>query len=359
MIRVGHVLPFMGVGGAEQMVLDLCKFRDQAKFDCIVISSQETIMADEIREAGTPVYIGESYYRPAMEWADILNLHCIAYHSDWYEMLRLSGKPYVITLHWLSEMPRLPAITICTSFHTYRIQKDKARFVVIPNGIDLSRFSPRLNGGVHPSKMERQALRKLQASEKLEQNFAQAFSKGLSANTREEVTITRVCRPSRCALYFWTAMYEVLDHYPQARLWIVGNPDHLGKSSDKIRFFGIRRDIPDILAETDIFAYTPCPDSGSMDLVTMEASAMGVPCVVTDVNAVRESVEQGKNGFLVPYGDVDAFVQKVEMLIEDASLRAQMGQTAIRIAQERFDIRRVARSYEAVYEAVLDVYQGH
>jgi glycosyltransferase involved in cell wall biosynthesis len=153
-------------------------------------------------------------------------------------------------------------------------------------------------------------------------------------------------------------MRKVLNRYPQARLWIVGNGDGFVGSTKIARFFGIRRDIPEILAGTDVFAYAPYPNTGSNDLVVMEASAMGVPCVVSDVNAVRESVENGQNGFLTPYGDEDTFAQKVGMLVEDTSLRNRMGQIAIRIAQGRFDMRRVARRYEDIYRSVLNVSQN-
>jgi len=322
MIRVAHILPYMGVGGCENSVLMHCKFRNRAEFDYVVIALREGTMTSEIRQTGTPVYTEEAYYRAAIRWSDIVNLHWGYYDPYWHALVQSSGKPYVTTLHGTSEMPKLPAITICTSVHVYLRQKDKRRFVVVPNGTDLSRFSPR------------------------------------PKQQREEVIITRVCRPSRCALYFWTAMEKVLERYPQTRLWIVGNKSNVGRSSERVRFFGIRRDVPEILAETDIFAYTPYPGIGSSDLVVMEASAMGVPCVVSDVNTVRESVEQGQNGFLTPFGDADAFAQKVGMLVEDASLRAQMSQTAIRIARERFDMRCITRRYEAIYRVVLDAYQS-
>jgi glycosyltransferase involved in cell wall biosynthesis len=322
MIRITHVLPFKGVGGTEQMVLNLCKFRNRTGFDCAVAMPGEGLMADEIRKTGVRVYTGWPSYHAAMNWADIVNLHWLDHRSDLHSLVESSRKPYVTTLHWASEMPDLPALTICTARYTYQIQRSKHRFVVIPNGVDLSQFYPR------------------------------------PRQHRKEVIITRVCRPVKCALYFWTAMREVLDRYSQARLWIVGNEDGFVGTTDIARFFGIRRDIPEILAETDIFAYTPYPDTGSNDLVVMEASAMGVPCVVSDVNAVRESVENGKNGFLTPYGDKDAFAHKVEMLVENASLRKQMGQIAIRIAQERFDMHRVARCYEDIYRSVLNFSQN-
>jgi glycosyltransferase involved in cell wall biosynthesis len=189
---------------------------------------------------------------------------------------------------------------------------------VIPNGVDLSRFAP---------PRERQ---------------------------REEVILTRVCRPTKCAFYFWLAMKKVLDRWPQTRLWIVGNDEDGQSDSDRICFLGLRRDIPEILAETDIFVYTPYPKWGTRDLVVMEASAAGVPCVVSDVNAVRTSVEDGVNGFLTPFAAESGFVEKVGLLVEDPALRARMSRAAVQLARERFDIRDVVRRYEVVYRAVLD-----
>ena len=320
MIRIAHILPFTGVGGTEHMVLNLCKFSDRTRFECVVAAPEEGVAADEIRKTGTSVYTGQLSHYIAMRRADLINLHWGVFHNHWYALLQSFGKPYVTTLHAASQLPKLPFTTICTALHTYRIQKYKSQCIAIQNGIDLSRFTPR------------------------------------PKQQREEVIITRVCRSVRCALYFWPAMRRVLNRYPQTRLWIVGNEDGIGRSTERVRFLGIRRDIPDILAETDIFAYTPYPTDGSSDLVVMEASAMGVPCVVSDANAVNESVEHEQNGFLTPFGDVEAFVQKIGMLVEDVSLRSRMGQTGIRIAQERFDMSRIARSYEDVYLKVLDAY---
>ncbi len=322
MIRVTHILPFRDVGGTEQMVLSLCKLSNREEFDCAVAMPGEGLMADEIRKTGTIVHTGWPSYHAAMNWADIVNLHWLDYRPDLHSLVQSSRKPYVTTLHGASEMPELPALTICTARHTYQIQRNRGRFVMVPNGVDLSRFSPR------------------------------------PRRHKKEVIITRVCRPVRCALYFWTAMRKVLNRYPEARLWIVGNDDGFVGSTEIARFFGIRRDIPEILAETDIFAYAPYPDTGSSDLVVMEASAMGVPCVVSDVNAVSESVENEQNGFLTPYGDEDMFAQKIGMLVEDTNLRKRMSQIAIRIAQERFDMRRVARSYEDIYRSVLNLSQN-
>jgi glycosyltransferase involved in cell wall biosynthesis len=322
MIRVAHVLPGMSVGGTEQMVLELCRHRDRSCFESVVAAPTEGVIANEIRETGTPVYTGPASVRAAAHHADLINLHWLGYDPALLAQVQAEGKPYVTALQVAVVLPWIPALTICSSEHAFQIQEHPNRCVVIPNGVDVSRFSPQRKP------------------------------------RREEIILTRVCRPPKCAIYFWEAMKQVLDRFPQTRLWIVGNPDSCRTDSNRINFLGVRRDIPQILAETDIFVYTPYPGAGSLDLVPMEASAAGVPCVLSDVSAVRPLVDQGKNGFLTPYGDVDAFVDKVSLLIQDADLRARMSRMAIQIARERFDIRAVVRRYEVVYRIVLEAYQS-
>jgi glycosyltransferase involved in cell wall biosynthesis len=321
MIRIAHLLTGIWVGGSEQMVLEFCQHRDRMEFECVVAAPTAGVIADEIRRAGTPVYTGPTALQDAVREADLINLHWCHYVPSMLALVQAAARPYVITLHWPVRLPKLPGVKICTSDYACEVQEHKDCCVVIPNGVDLSRFAP---------PRERQ---------------------------REEVILTRVCRPPKCALYFWVAMKQILNRYPQTQLWIVGNDGDCRSDSDQVRFLGLRRDIPEILAETDIFVYTPYPRSGTRDLVVMEASAAGVPCVVSDVNAVCTSVEDGVNGFLTPFESEKEFVEKVGLLVEDAALRARMSCAAVQLARERFDIRDVVRRYEVVYRAVLDAYQ--
>jgi glycosyltransferase involved in cell wall biosynthesis len=276
------------------------------------------VIADELQQSGIPVSTGPSSFWAAARDADLLNLHWSGYDPRLFSFLWQTGKPLVTTLHSNAVLPELPALTICVSEHAFRRQTDPARCVLIPNGVDLSRF------------------------------------RAEPKPPRDKIVITRICRPPKCALYFWSAMKRVLDRYPQAELRIVGDTGMAPSDSDRIRFLGLRRDIPEILADTDIFVYTPYKDVGSHDLVILEASAAGVPCVVSNVDAVRESVIEGKNGFLTPFGDVDAVVDRVGRLVRDGRLRARMGRAAAALARERFDIAAVARRYEIVYQTLLD-----
>lgn len=68
---------------------------------------------------------------------------------------------------------------------------------------------------------------------------------------------------------------------------------------------------------------------------------MGRPVITTDVPGCRDTVVDGENGFLVRPRDVDALVEAMECFIRDPSLIPRMGACSRRMAEEKFDVRKV------------------
>ena len=121
----------------------------------------------------------------------------------------------------------------------------------------------------------------------------------------------------------------------------------------QIKSLGIRSDIPEILAQTDIFAYTPYPKTGTFDLVVLEAMAMGVPCVLSDVECVNEAVTHEREGLLVPFGDGEAFAKALNLLIKNEKYRIQLRQNALKKIKE-FDITHIAQRYDDLYSLIIN-----
>jgi glycosyltransferase involved in cell wall biosynthesis len=63
--------------------------------------------------------------------------------------------------------------------------------------------------------------------------------------------------------------------------------------------------------------------------------------VTTDTPGCRETVVHGVNGFLVPVKDVSALARAMESFLQDPSLIGPMGLQSRRMAEERFDVRKV------------------
>lgn len=110
--------------------------------------------------------------------------------------------------------------------------------------------------------------------------------------------------------------------------------------------------MPDMYALMDVFAL-PSYREG-FPRAPMEASAMGVPCVVTNVRGCREAVEHERNGLIVPLRDVDALAEALIRLLRDHDRRRAMGDAGRRMAYEQFDERLVFQRVLAAYHRLLN-----
>ena len=88
------------------------------------------------------------------------------------------------------------------------------------------------------------------------------------------------------------------------------------------------------LAEFDLLALPSYAETFGMSLV--EAMGLGIPVVAASSGGVPYVVRNGVDGFLIDAGDVDALARKLESLVDDCSLRLQMGLAAWMGCKERF-----------------------
>ncbi len=102
---------------------------------------------------------------------------------------------------------------------------------------------------------------------------------------------------------------------------------------------GMREDIPVMLAAMDIFCL-PSYREG-MPRTIIEAMMMAKPVVATNIRGSREEVVQGVTGLLVPTKDANALVRALERLIQDAALRAGMGQAGRERALALYDEQKI------------------
>ena len=116
----------------------------------------------------------------------------------------------------------------------------------------------------------------------------------------------------------------------------------------RVHVLGHREDVPDLLAASDLFAF-PSLFEGLGGSV-LEAMALGLPIVASDLPAVREIVEEGKNALLVPVEDQDELAEAIDRILQDRSLARAFGQRSREIFLERFTSTRST-------EAMIDLYR--
>ncbi len=115
--------------------------------------------------------------------------------------------------------------------------------------------------------------------------------------------------------------------------------EELAAAAGDVVVTGWREDVRDLLALLDVFVLASHREG--LPRSAIEAAAMGLPLVVTDIRGCREVVRPGIEGVLVPPGDGDLLAEAIGSLLADPATRERMGSAARARAEDQFDERRV------------------
>ncbi|PSL44904.1 glycosyltransferase involved in cell wall biosynthesis [Chitinophaga niastensis] len=175
---------------------------------------------------------------------------------------------------------------------------------------------------------------------------AQAFKEKYNIADEEVV----LCFVGRLAFYKGinelVAAFEILTQkYNKLRLVLVGpaedinplNKETIALMNDLpgIISTGHQDDIRPYLAAADIFVFPSYREGFPQSL--MQACAMGLPCITTDINGCNEMVFNGVNGSLIPAKHVAAIVDACEVLIADKTKRLQLGKNSRAYIEDNFE----------------------
>ncbi len=276
---------------------------------------------------------------------------------------RLAGVPLVVnTQHGLYAQPsdrwqrRLPVYAaerlaaafghlelvqnpedVDTLVHRLRIPARRVR--LLGNGIDLTRFD--LSVRRDHARVEHRA------------------SWGVGDDEVVVGMVGRLVREKGIVELF-EAAHRLRASHPQVRFVIVGPTDE-GKAdavdaatveraiADGVVFTGARTDMPECYAAFDMFLTASWREGFPRS--AMEAAAMGLATVATDIRGNRQVIDDGVTGVLVPVRDAAALATAVADLAEDAERRAVMGAAARARAAEHFDQQRVIDISLAAYRS--------
>jgi glycosyltransferase involved in cell wall biosynthesis len=118
--------------------------------------------------------------------------------------------------------------------------------------------------------------------------------------------------------------------------------------NDDVQWLGLRHDIPDLLAVSDVFALPTYLREG-IPRVLFEAGALKLPLITTDTPGCRETVLDGENGFLIPPRSSAALTEAVLKLLESPERRQEMGQRSYELMKNRFELTIVSAAYVELY----------
>jgi glycosyltransferase involved in cell wall biosynthesis len=223
-----------------------------------------------------------------------------------------------------------------------RIGVPERKLTLLGNGIDLGRFDP----------------------SRITDTEARAARAELGAVSPDDVVVGLVGRLVREKGYaeVFAAASQLRNRLPNLRFAVIGDDDHAKEDAldagDRaradaagVRFLGGRSDVDRLYAAMDI--YVLASHREGFPRSAMEAAAMGVPVIATDIRGCRQVVEPGTTGLLVPARDSSALAAAIESLAVDPILRTQLGIAGRAKALREFDERRCIAITLERYRALL------
>ena len=150
---------------------------------------------------------------------------------------------------------------------------------------------------------------------------------------------------------FLAAAAPLKEDFPDLSIQVVGwyKEGHplVEQYQRQVTFTGLRDDIPDILATSDIFVLPSYSEGLSNAL--MEAMSSSCACIATDVGGNAFLIQNAVSGFLFTPGDREALRAHIRRLLEDKAKRRSLGDAARKRIEETFSWEVVGKKYEALF----------
>jgi N-acetyl-alpha-D-glucosaminyl L-malate synthase BshA len=255
-------------------------------------------------------------------------------HGTDITLVGLDPSFYEITRFGLLESDLLTAVSTHLANQTRHDFGIDRAVEVVPNFVDATRF--------HPSRRD-EALRATLLGD-------EEFLIGHLSNFRAVKRVNDVVR-----------VFHGIQEQVSARLVLIGDgPERESVANlagelgiqEKVQFLGFYRDVPELLAQLDLFILPS--DYESFGLAALEAMACGVPVVAANAGGLPEVIEDGVSGALSPPRDVASMVARSLALLQNGARRAAMSRAARIRAEEVFPRHRALDRYEQLYHGVLD-----
>jgi glycosyltransferase involved in cell wall biosynthesis len=377
-IVVVHVAESLGRGGAERNLVDRIVTGDQGRFVHHVVSLMaDDALASELRVAGATLHLFagrglRDLPRLMLRLTVLLRrlrpdvVHTQLVTADIAGRLAslLAGRPPVVsTLQNMPYDPRAQGSELPRGWRGGLVKRadrllgrwTRTRFVavssavrdsyvsalgipperteVIYNAVDISALRARAE---HPSAGPGlRAELDLAPGRRLIVNVARHVpQKGL------EYLIDSLSRPPLRGIDCGLALVGVGGGTPALRSRV-----EAAGLGDRVRFLGRREDVAAILAAADVFAFPSLYEG--LPVALLEALALGVPAVASDIPEIRE-VASESGASLVPPANADALAVALAAILQDPVLASRRREEGPRLIRERFDLRRTTGRFEAV-----------
>lgn len=369
-IKIIYLINSLYSGGAQMMLYRLLQGLDRGRFDpeVIVLLDLEGPIRRQIEELNIPVSVLK--FKSKLDFAQLVRLarmiregqpdilHTQLFASDIIGRLlgHLARVPVVITSirnSYYGGSFRDLALRFTERFadRTTIVSEDAARQFIARRVVPAANLRV-IHNGIDPDSF----IAGLSLNQKLELRN----NLGLPVNSILLLCVGSLTEQKGYSDLF-RAFQLISDKWPAANLVIAGGgplKNNLSTSiaelnlSDRIMMIGRSDQVPRLMAASDIFVLSSLWEG--LPGVVMEAMAAGLPVVATAVGGAPELVVEGETGFLVQAGTPKHFALVLEKALSMAEEeRQRMGKAGRQRVEEHFNVKRMVKAYEALYEECL------
>ena len=375
-LRILHFIESGGLYGAERVILNLSReMLHHGAFvpvvGCIVShESEQNDLFDAAESEGIEaikLVIPNSRFPLAMPRIarELKRLNVGLIHSHGYKpsvygflLKLLSGIPVIATCHLWFEMEKGPLktrILIGLEKRLYRwfpsviAVSDDIRRVLIDNGVPGSRVSV-VENGVSIESLENPA----QSTSSLRESL------GLGADDFCVFNAGRLTRQK--AQWILVKAADILKRRQIHVTVLIAGEGRLKEPlmeqseqlqlGDRVKLLGFRRDVPELLAMSDVFAL-PSLDEG-MPMILLESTSRGVPVITTAVGDIPKLIGDNESGLVIPKDDPESLADAIERLINDQPLRERLAGNARLKMQAIYSSPAMHQKYNQMYQSLLN-----
>ena len=264
-----------------------------------------------------------------------------------HEYMKPLKRFFYITMEWIAARCSTMILSqnsedIETAIKLNICKKEKIK--LLGNGVDLEKFNPGRFDGKCKKKIRRQ--------------------NNIPENAVVVGIIGRLVR-EKGFLELFQAVKKIISNNKNVWLVIIGpeEPEKTdGISGLTFHKYGIEErtiwlgkcdsdKIPELLTSIDIYALPSWREGFPRSAI--EAAAMGLPIVATNIRGCRQVVTDGETGFLVPLKNIEKLQNAINTLVQDEQLRKTMGQAGYKKARAEFNERNVCRLVINTYNNLL------
>jgi glycosyltransferase involved in cell wall biosynthesis len=366
-MKILHVITTLDVGGAEMHLLAQVRGQRERGHEIrVVYLKGRGSLAPDFSAAGAEQVIALAAgpgllfaLRPHLRWADVVHSHLLKADMATAVAATLAGrrKSLVASKHNDEQVLRKPLVSFVHGVlgalpqRTIVLSDHVGRFIAEHGRVPLAR-QKRIYYGIDPRPFEAAAARPREQRDELRASL------GLAADDIVFICVARFAAQKAHDVLL-RAFAAANERDPKIRLLLVGDDpfgdgrvraETLARELNLIPraiFTGIRRDVPELLAASDVFVMASLWEG--LGLVFLEAMAARLPVLATNVSAVPEVVLDGVTGVLVPPSDARALAETMVALARDPRGRAAFGAAGHARVLEHFGLERMIEATLAVY----------